>query len=222
MILLCAIIIDVLLCTSLEEALPVIRTLKALLPAIAVFGGLLVVVATPAQAMAASPSTSVVSAANAVLSSVVAAASTVAERSGGPSGEASAAERRGCQSDGYNTVGTWYLRYHGKARSDIGALHILKRSSPSNASYDRFCAMTLHKGKTYGEVRLTKVIIYSEDQGGGNRDKLFYDSGYYDGYAGGRAITPGEDRCALIKGSIRHGGKTFKVSVGQGKFDSCN
>lgn len=133
----------------------------------------------------------------------------------GPYGNASEAERLGCQSDGYRTIQSWDLRRGGERRPGIGATQILNRPSPSDNSDVRVCAMTKHGSRTYGDRYFTKVMVGSEDKGGGDRVWYYYDEGRYPTFAGGRAITPGNGRCAVVRGIMVVNGKKFAVTVTQ-------
>lgn len=135
----------------------------------------------------------------------------------GPYGTASAAERLGCQSEGYDPVDTWSLRLSGDAYPGIGHVKVLVRPSPSDPSNNRICAITYHGNRTWGDVRRTVIEVGSEPKGNGTQDIYFWDRGDYRYHTDGRAITPGEGRCAVIHAFIKSadGTQTYQVWIDQ-------
>ena len=135
----------------------------------------------------------------------------------GPSGSASEAEMLGCQSDGYDYVDDWYLRYNGDAKPGMGHVKVLIRPSPSNPENTRVCAITYHGDNNWGASRSTGIEIGSEPKGNGTQDLYFWDRGDYRYHTDGRAITPGEGRCAVIHAFVKSadGTKTYQVWVDQ-------
>ena len=135
----------------------------------------------------------------------------------GPTGSASQAELLGCQSEGYKQIGTWSLRYGGDAKPGVGHVKVLVRPSPSNPDNTRVCAITYHGDNTWGNSRSTGIEIGSEPKGNGTQDIYFWDRGNFRYHTDGRAITPGNNRCAVIHAYIKSadGTKTYQVWIDQ-------
>lgn len=135
----------------------------------------------------------------------------------GPYGSASEAERNGCQSDDYDDLDTWFLRLNGENHPGVGDVRVYVRPSPSNPSNIRVCAITYHGSNTWGNDRITKIEVGSEPKGHGTQDLYFWDSGNFSYHTDGRAITPGEGRCAVIHAVIKseNGNVTYQRWIDQ-------
>lgn len=135
----------------------------------------------------------------------------------GPSGSASEAEMIGCQSEGYDPIDDWALRYGGEAKPGMGHVKVQVRPSPSDPDKIRVCAQTYHGSNNWGDLRVTGIEVGSEPKGDGIQDRYFWDIGDFRYHSDGRAITPGEDRCVVIHAFVKSadGSKTYGVWIDQ-------
>ncbi len=86
----------------------------------------------------------------------------------------------------------------------------------------RFCAV--YDNNTDGKRKML-VKIGTRAQGDvsnpvtWSKKRAYYDRGRYSTYAGGVALTPGNNRCAVVVGTFRHDGHTDKIKLTQ---NLCN
>ena len=138
----------------------------------------------------------------------------------GPYGNASRAERLGCQTASYHGGADYDLRGpHGAKRGDIGAVLFYVRPSPSRPGDERLCALTKHGHRTYGKTRYTSIEVGTVPKRGGTQSLRYRDAGNFKKFSSGRAITPSKGRCVVIHGVEKHARKTFQIWI---RTSVCN